>query len=126
MIIHFCFKNKNSNKISEKKYTEYINLDTIKEMDLIEPDNDITNIFDYEMHKMYKYIESLGENVILNYKGNRIGVWEFFKFLPEEEKKNIFQLFLINKLFKFIFFIVRELFSVPFIWCFIIIYYIKK
>ena len=45
------------------------------------------------MHKMYKYIESLGENIILNYKGNRIGVWEFFKFLPAEEKKIYFNYF---------------------------------
>lgn len=62
-------------------------------MGLIKPDNDITNIFDYEMHKMYKYIESLGENIILNYKGNRIGVWEFFKFLPKEEKRIYFDYF---------------------------------
>lgn len=79
--------------ISEKKYTEYINTDTIKEMKLIEPDNDITNIFHYDMHKLYKYIESLGENIILNYKGNRVGVWEFFKFLPAEEKKIYFNCF---------------------------------
>lgn len=76
--------------ISEKKYTEYINLDTIQEMNLIEPDNDITNANLYEMYKMYKYIESLVKNVILIDKGRRVGVWEYSG-LPKQSKKLYFE-----------------------------------
>tara|TARA_B110000008_G_scaffold177796_1_gene177264 strand:- start:117 stop:998 length:882 start_codon:yes stop_codon:yes gene_type:complete len=84
--------------ISEKKYTEYINSDSVKIMNLIEPDNIYQiggpKIHVRDQHRLYKYIESLDKNVILvdypQEKGIRVGVWEYDR-LPEEYKKLYFE-----------------------------------
>lgn len=76
--------------ISEKKFTEYWTHKSFLETKLITPDDKYNTIGLIDAHLLYKYIKSLGLNIIVNLEGNRIGSWEYHYFLPKFEKKKYF------------------------------------